>query len=232
MKTKLTSVYEQFFKDLDIDQSTGLVRNQNKRFATMPYVGENYEEARRKILFVGMDIGKDETHAANTYQDFNERRSNVCGDYSFNPHIAGTYSAALHFLKDTYNWQSVWDNVNQYATSQQATKTMKHKEGENPLKYIALTNFYKFVTFGRRKRAGDNDRQYLLNTKELEENLFLQEVQIFNPDIIVFQTKHPNWYIVNQLKNQGWVVYVGPHPSYREKGGRQPGIYVNNVTEV
>lgn len=232
MKSKLTKLYDQFFQDLEIDTTTGLVGNQSKRFATMPYVGDQYEHANKKILFVGMDIGKDEYQTKNTYQDFNERKSNVCAESGFNPHIAGTYAAALNFLKDNYGWEKTWNEINKYPTAQQATRTPKHDMGQNPLSYVALTNYYKFVNVERANRSGDWDRKYLVNAKETEEDFFMKEVEVFNPDVIVFQSKHPKWNIIEKLKNLNKEIYVGPHPSYREKGGRKPDVYVEKIQRV
>lgn len=47
----------------------------------------------------------------------------------------------------------------------------------------------------------------------------MKVVEVFNPDVIVFQSKHPKWNIIEKLKNLNKEIYVGPHPSYREKGG-------------
>ena len=145
MINKLKELYEALFSQLGIDKVTGAlaIKGRLLKFATFPYVGVNYQTAKRKILFVGLDIGQDET--PDYIQGFDERRQCVARDINFNPHIAGTYAMSLFLLKEDYQWQSVWEKVKSYATSQQATKSKNHHDGENPLDYVSLTNFFKFV---------------------------------------------------------------------------------------
>ena len=227
LENEIKKIYEDFFKDLNIDKKTGKVGDTNKRFATFPYIGSNYETAKKKILIVGLDIGKDEYKEDNIFQSIETRRSNVCIDCNFNhPHIPGTYGTALYFLKDLYNWNNVWDEIIKFPTFQKALKKQLHKNGENPLSYIALSNFYKFVQFDREKRAGDLDRKYI--DAEFEENFFISEVKTLNPDIIIFQGK-PKQVILEKLKNLNKEIYVGPHPTYREKGGRNAEVFCKKI---
>ena len=59
LRSNLKKAYARFFREMDIDRDTGRLDGQvGKKFATYPYVGSKSGHAR-KILFVGLDIGKD-----------------------------------------------------------------------------------------------------------------------------------------------------------------------------
>ena len=133
-------------------------------------------------------------------------------------------------MKDYKVWQSVWQKLSRYSTSNQATKQKQHQDNENPLSYIALTNFFKFVDKGRVFRSGDKNRKFI--NQELETNLFIDELRILNPNIIVFQGYRPSELILNELKKFTTTIYQAAHPSNRKKGGRQPLNYVNNFIEL
>ena len=91
--------YKNFFKKFEINSTTGILKNfSNIKFITMPYIGSKFEVSKTKVLFVGMDVGKDET--PDRYQDLAERNSNIEYNAGFNPHIAGTYASALFLLKE------------------------------------------------------------------------------------------------------------------------------------
>lgn len=159
---------------MGFDEVTGALSTKGRqlKFATFPYGGVNYQTAKRKILFVGLDI---------------------------------------------------------YPTSQQATKSKNHGAGENPLTYVSLSNFFKFVEIGREFRSGDSDRNYI--NKEAERRLFIDEIKKLEPDIIVFQGNSPAVDVISELKKLNIVVYKAPHPSNRNPGGRQPENYVKNLKE-
>jgi hypothetical protein len=229
MEKEIKVIYEKFFVELKINPTTGVVFNTNDKlkFATYPFIGKNYSIAKRKILFVGLDIGKDET--PDKIQSLDERRDNIACNFGFNPHMAGTYISALYLLKDVNNWNNVWDKVKTYHTAQQATKIQQHTTNNNPLDFVALTNFYKFVDVDKQYRTGDVNRKFIDSEKEV--NLFLEEVKLLNPDIILFQGKMPSDRVISEI-HQGRTIYLAPHPSNRKPGGRQPENYINSFRKI
>ena len=225
----LENVYLKFFESFQIDSVTGILSQYpSVKFITMPYIGSKYYESKRKILFVGMDVGKDETPGR--YQSISDRNMNIECDKNFNPHIAGTYCSSLFLLKDIYNWSDVWECFSKFQTYSQATKHINHKIGENPLSYVALTNLHKFVTINRENRAGDLDRKFL--ERDIEESLFLEEIKILKPEIILFQGKIPSLKTINQIKELDIQILKSFHPSYRKKGGRKPDVFVKSFVEI
>ena len=226
---QLKENYFQFFDLFDIDKKTGkLENNPNIKFVTMPYIGSKYQSSKEKILFVGMDVGKDETPGR--YQDFTERNINIEVDKGFNPHIAGTYSASLYLLQEVNKWQTVWNNFSKFETYSKATKLVHHKNDENPLSYVALTNLHKFVTIDRKNRAGDLDRKFI--NKEIEENFLIEEIKLFKPDVIFFQGKLPSIMTLNRIKDMNIRIIKALHPSNRKKGGRNPLNYAATFTDI
>ncbi len=224
---QLKTDYLKFFEEFKINQTSGILEDYpSLKFATMPHIGSNYEEAKFKILFVGQDIGKDET--TNYFQDFDERNQSVEKESNFNPHIAGTYSSALYLLKDYFNWESVWEEHNSYPTYSQATKSIIHKENENPLSFVALTNLHKFVTAKREHRAGDSDRKFV--KREVEEEILLREVEALKPNLVLFQGKWPSDVTIEKIKSKKIQVILARHPSYRTKNGRKPDVYIKTFT--
>lgn len=222
-------LYQNFFKEFDIDPLTGILNNHpDEKFVTMPYIGSEYYTAKIKILFVGLDVGKDETPGR--FQNLEQRRDNIACDIDFNPHIAGTYCTALFLLKDEYGWQNEWDNFCTYDTYSQATKIQNHKNGENPLSFVSLTNLHKFVTIDRVNRSGNENRKFL--NEELEEGLLLDEIEILSPNIILFQGKLPSPNILKKIEEKNIEIFFAPHPSYRLKDGRNPQNYVQQLKKV
>ena len=108
MKLELDKLYRAFFLELNIDSETGEFNDKNLqlKFASYPYIGNQYHSTTKKILFVGLDIGKDETPGY--IQTFDERRENIAKESNFNPHIAGTYTTALNILKTEFVIK--WEN--------------------------------------------------------------------------------------------------------------------------
>ncbi|MFY7936697.1 MAG: hypothetical protein ACOVOQ_04925 [Flavobacterium sp.] len=221
--------YKNFFKEFEINTTTGILKNfPNIKFITMPFIGSKFEVSKTKILFVGMDVGKDET--PNRYQDLAERNSNIENNTGFNPHIAGTYASALFLLKEENEWKDIWEKFISYPTYSQATKFQNHKNEENPLSFISLTNIHKFVTINRQNRSGDENRKFL--KREIEESLLLKEIAILKPNIILFQGKLPSNSIVERIKEEKIRIILAYHPAYRKKGGRNPKIYTETFREI
>ena len=230
MNNEIEKLYSNYFSSLEINPKTGLFNNSELkvRFATFPYIGEKYNDSKRKILFIGLDIGKDE---AKYIKELNERRGDIAKDYGFNdPHISGTYTSALYFLKDIYGWNDIWKKITVYPTSQQATKTKQHNNNENPLHYIALTNYFKFVGVDRKNRSGDGDRRYL--NKNAEKQLLLDEIKILKPDLLIFQGDSPYRDVYSEIKEMKIQIMKAWHPSIRRKGCRQPQKYVENIFDI
>jgi hypothetical protein len=228
-KDQIEIEYLKFFKEFDINPTTGRLNSYPEiKFVTMPYIGSKYYTSKTKILFVGMDVGKDETPGR--FQNLAERNSNIESDVNFNPHIAGTYCSALFLLKNEKKWQDIWDKFILYNTSSQATKTQNHRNGENPLSFISLTNLHKFVTISRVNRSGDENRKFI--KRELEESLLLKEIEILNPNLILFQGKLPSSDTLNALKEKNIEIIFAFHPSNRQKAGRNPQNYIRTFKEI
>ena len=225
---KLNELYFGFMTELNIDKTTGIIEGKNKRFATMPYVGKKYHEAKRKILFVGTDIGEDEYSNENRYQSFEDRYQNVFS--SNNPHIAGTYVTALYFLKDLYNWGKYYDQFDKDCTCQKARKSVSDLPTE-VLDFVSITNFYKFVTINREKeRSGSADR--IFNSINDEKKLFMNEIALLEPNMVIFQSVNfRNLDLIPEIIKKGIEVYIAPHPSNRAKNGRIPSVYISNITK-
>lgn len=231
IEQELTKLYSQFLSKLGGIDSTGILNKYpTVRFPTYPFIGSNYGK-NKKILFIGLDVGSDETH---NVQDFSERNASIeLRELSkHNPHIAGTYICALYFLSESKGWGSFWNKVKTLRSSQKAIRNKDNLPNENPLSFVALTNFYKFVKIGRENRSGGADRHY--KDKGLEMDMLIREVNIFNPDIIVFQGKQflnkAYLGLVSSLENLNRVIIIGPHPSYR--GRKDPEYFLNQFVSI
>jgi len=231
LRSNLKKAYARFFREMGIDRDTGRLDGlPGKKFATYPYVGSKYGNAR-KILFVGQDIGKDPQPGR--IQTFSERRASIEDKplYRHNPHIAGTYMTALYFLKGGLGWRSHWEKiVNTGATCQMA---LQHWEDllppENPLSYCALTNYHKFVKEHRQHRSGSMDRIYL--NREAERKFFIDvELEAFNPDVVIFQGTGFERKMAD-LRRARTRIYVGQHPSARGEGVREPKVLIEDMLE-
>ena len=232
-RERVESIYRKFCRQFGVNIENGVLNERtNLKFATMPYIGSNYFLARKRLLFVGMDIGKDETPGK--IQSLEERRVAIECDVNFNPHIAGTFCTALYYLKTEYDWEDVWDKFSSYPTYSQATKVQHHKDGENPISFVALTNLHKFVTIDRENRTGDVDRKFL--EKEVEESWLLKEIKLLRPDIVFLQSKtmqlSPD--TIQQVKDSNVRLLRTQHPAFRPKtkGEKSPISYVNNFEEI
>lgn len=230
-QNEIKSLYKSFFKKLSIDNQNGelIINKHYYKFATYPFIGSKYGSAHTKILFVGMDIGADETPG---YIQSFEERSNIETHpiEKKNPHIAGTYISALHFLKDEFGWEKEWNITSKYPTCQQALKSLKMELSEiSPLSFVALTNYFKFVDKGRENRSGSANRKYI---NEFEENtLLINEINILQPNLIIFQSasffNYPRF--LESLKKLQINIKIAPHPANRDKNGRQPVNYINRT---
>jgi hypothetical protein len=228
---QIKTVYDEFLKEFRIDSDgfLGKFPNLKWKFATMPYIGSKYFSAKTKILFVGLDIGSDETPpkdgAPGRYQDLAERNGNIENNIG-NWHIAGTYCCALNLLKEQYSWENAWQELCNYPTYHKLTKDKPRTGGENPLSFVALTNLFKFVTIGREGRTGGENRKFV--DREAEELWFLREIEALKPGIVFFQTKE-TWRLsaetTQRIKESNITIMRAPHPAFPYMGKR-PQDYI------
>lgn len=232
---KLDKLYSDFFKELNIDNISGIVNGTNKRFATKVGIGENYFSAKKKILFISLDIGKDEYFSENRYQNYQERRENALY-YSVegrNPHMAGVYGVAIYFLKDYFGWEDCWKTIESSKLYFRET-LLQNKDTipNNVLSNIALINFYNFVTIGRSERTGSDDRVFIDKIKELA--LLSEIINELKPDVIVVQSKSLKTYFKNNIKqklNYNPDIFISFHPSVFGRGikYRNPKLHIDEM---
>lgn len=228
---RLEARHREFFQEMAIDPQTGCTDRfpgSNRRFATYPYVGSRYGE-RRRILFIGLDIGTD----PKSLLDFKERRCHIEDKKlrCHNPHIAGTWCVALSLLPPEFGWDEIADSEH---TCRQILRRYPESHWKaNPLSFCGLTNFYKWVTIGRGKAGGAQDRVHL--SREIERRFLTEEIAIFRPQVVVFQSaefRNPKHLELVELVSRELPecdVRVVKHPSLRGRGGRP---YPREVTKV
>ena len=231
LEKNLEKAYAWFFREMEIDPDSGRLDRFCKKFATYPYVGSKYGNAK-KILFIGLDIGKDPQPGR--IQSFSERRISIEDKpvSRHNPHIAGTYMTTLYFLKDELGWHSHWEKIiNTNATCRDVLKNWSYLlPSENPLSYCALTNYHKFVKECRKRRTGRADRAYL--NRKVEREMFDVELEAFDPDIVFFQGVDFEREMASP-KKAGTRFYVAPHPSANwQTGGYKPDPYVGKIKSL
>lgn len=235
--TKLIEkVYEDLlFKDNFANRMTGVLRDDEfRKVATYPYIGSNYGTVK-KVLIVGLDIGKDECKGEICSMEYR----NQIEKYDLkklNPHISGTYFTSLYFLKDDLCLNDFWEDTKtskygkNFATILRKAPSLPEI---NPLSYIAMTNFYKYVTKGRTSsRRGSFDRVFIDREREIK--LFLCEIDALKPDVIFFQSivfKNLDIKIREKLISNGIKVYYAYHPSdFSKEGGNVPETYFSKRT--
>ena len=237
LKQELDNLFHKFFEDMKIDEKTGIVKDTNKRFSGYPYIGEKYVEAPVKILFIPLDTGSEELKEKNTYHKFDSRAEKVTPNkdakHVFNPHLAGLYATTVCLLKEELeSAKECWDRLLDQDTKGEITLTKinnlwkkLNEEQKNLLSYVAYDNRYKFVTIGRDSKSGGKDRTWLNKDKERE--LLLSEIEIFKPDIIVFQGKAglDNCNTEELKKKYGENnVFEANHSSYWPRGTKKLGL--------
>lgn len=242
LEEQLDRIYDRFFEDLNIDKTTGRFHDSkiNKRFATKIAIGSHYPNSKKKILFVSFDMGKDELLVEcqeDRFQNFDERREAVCSDnMNKNPHMAGVYGTALYFLKDTNGWEEKWNLlVAEDSHFKTAMLSLQHELPNDVLDYIALVNFYSFVTVGREGRSGDNDRCFIDEQKEIQ--LLIDTIKTISPDVIIVQSRSLQGYFTNLIKpmiNPSTEIYVGVHPSILGSNIhlRKPKSYIEDLEKL
>ena len=239
LQNDLEKVYSRFFLKMNIDFNTGIILNSNKRFATKAGIGNNYEKAPKKILFISLDIGRDELFVdkgINSFQNYENRTSSVCNNYKDrNAHMAGVFGISLYLLKDTNGWKQEWKLF------ESSSKFFKYTLFDNyeilptdVLHNIAQINFFNFVEVGRLKRSGNMDRKFI--DKETEIQLNIDLINELKPDeIVVHGTKIHNLFrnkVIPQIKHN-CNIYLVMHPSVLGKNInlQVPINYVNKMNE-
>lgn len=225
-ESNLTTLYNNFVEEVGIDLSTGKASNPSMQFSGLPFLGEKYHIAKKRILFVGLDIGSDEgTH------NFTSKREAISPTAkkwkqlpprkAFNPHYYGIYVMTLRILKEYYGWEVLWKKFSEDST-RTACEVVNRYHHELPIElldYVAQTNVHKFVTSGRINKGGDQDRQWdKAVPREKELHLLENEIKILNPDFIFFQGDD-FWKIEKDLNiddNIATVVMCHPSARYRK----------------
>ena len=237
IEEQIKSLYEIFFEDMKIDKQTGIVESTKKRFSGYPYVGTNYVDAPIKILFIPLDTGSDERHNKyhdNKYHNFDTRRERIPGLKNFSPHLAGLYATTLYILKNDMGYQEAWETLWGYRDKYKAAKAINSSSDFLPadlLKMVAFENRYRFVTIGRgsnkNERGGSKDRKWIDAKRESE--LLMEEIEVFSPDIIVFQGTTGLWNCkINELKKKYQVVVLH-HPAYWRNGADRLQYIVGEI---
>lgn len=256
----LKSRYKLFMEDLDIGEN-GLLgkisnpryKDQKLRFSGFPYVGSKYSVAKKKILFVGQDIGKDECREDDSYHDLDSRRISIAGSVNgcisldYNDHISGTYVMVLFLLREYYSWEEAWNKLSSIydITSKTAINRFKSILPIDVLDYVALTNIHKFVSLCRgcdpnnnkpkcwnqkcieqnkiKNRSGSNNRKWYNKQEEID--MFLDEIHIFKPDLVYFQGSSAklNSSILNKI-NSFCDICISYHPSAWNVGANKPNF--------
>lgn len=225
LEQSIQCIYDDFLQNHQLDKKGIIeIKGINYRFSTMPYIGEEYTQAKVRILFIGLDMGMDETAYT---QDFECRRNAVSGTClkDLNLHISGTYIHALYFLQDHYGWTDQYEQIRQ--SKKECKIALRDIPGlpQDVLQKIALTNTYKFAKEGQENRTGTAGRKPYLYF----EYLLIKEINALKPDIIIFQGGHPKTSLLNALYHEAKKIFIGRHPSWWVGGNRIPEIYINNL---
>jgi len=249
MTDKLDKLYEEFFRENSIDNKSGIVQGTNRRFATKIAIGDNYKSSQTKLLFVSLDMGKDECFKENRFQNYEERKNNALNEdlSKKNPHMAGVYGTALFFLKNQNKWEDEWQKYSQSNKFfKEAIKDNIDILPKNVLSYISLINFYSFVTVGRgcemdergqkigkkEERTGGSDRIFINRQSEI--NLLVEIINTVKPNVIVVQSQTLRKCFRDEIKpkiNYDLDIYIGYHPSVFGRGikYRNPNIYMESL---
>lgn len=224
-RVRLEAIYWLFLRRMGIDPRTGDLPASfppDRKFANYPYIGSRYgtDPEVKRVMVVGLEVAYDE-RIERGIMSFEERRKTIeCKPVAgHNPHIAGTYFAALKYACPQHGWDRFGDSDK---TCQALLKAGRNLPERNPLSYIALTNFHKWVTKGAVKTDGPRDRKNF--RPDLETQLFLDEVRLLDPDIVVFQSaeygKSRFKDVRQRIKDMAGQYHVLEHPSRR--GRRRP----------
>ena len=208
LKGNLDKAHEAFFRCFGVD-ADGFVGSPYLKFASYPHVGSRYGDMT-KLMVIGMDIGYDPTEGR--IQSYECRRLEIEGHkvHKLNPHMSGTYVTAMHFLSDQ---RDEWKRWLERADCEQTPQALLNNTGEipseNPLSYIAFTNYYKFLVV-------ESGAKVQL-ASQCEEDFLVEEARVLAPDIVVLQSAEFRGYkcLLQPLSDVAKQVWVGNHPSVR-----------------
>ena len=201
---ELYAAYQQFFAgpyevrhecELRIDPKTGEFQRIGTnappvsypwRFAGYTNIGSLYAPGEG-VLFVSLDIGQDPGHAltvnaSDKFVEYHNRHHN--GMRAQTAHLLSeTKSAYCRFLDEVrdlpINARKIWNYWD----------APGRRESE-PLRRVAVTNFYKFVTIGRDRRSGAQDRTHRLDPPHggPEKRFLVEQIRILRPKHLVFHS--------------------------------------------
>ena len=236
----LLELYNSFMEEVGVDSSTGMTSNQSMRFSGLPFLGEKYHAAEKRILFVGLDIGSDEgTH------DFTSKRKEVSpiaknwkqlpAHKAFNPHYYGIYVMTLRILKKYYEGlEDLWEKISKDKT-RTAGEIISKFHAELPIDlvdYVAQTNVHKFVTAGRKNKGGDQDRQWNKDvSRDNELRLLEKEIKILKPNYIFFQGDD-FWEIEKDLNIDLNIATVKMHHPSSRKRSYKNIEYIDKIASI
>lgn len=238
LENDIKIIYDRFYHEAGINPNTGVPKGVDKRFIGMPYLGTQYAIAKKHILYVGLDQGKDEP--VHTFNSKREIISPTAKGYkmirsrsTFNPHFYGIYAMTMRLLYKEYGWTELWNKFSEDDT-RTACEAISRNHKVLPvdlIDYIAFTNAHKFVTIDRINRSGSQDRQW--NDKiqrEYELHLLEQEIKVLKPDIVIFQGVDFKKIVSFLDIDNSIKTIVMWHPSCHDKYHRSIG-YINLVAK-
>lgn len=218
LENQIKGVYKHFFKTYGIDNISGIIAKDTAvRFAGYPYVGRKYLEAKKRVLFYGLDLGSDE--CANNevkYHTIETRREpgrvlGKDGIVGWHHNVIGAiYRISLGLLKDDHHFDG-FDAMKGFEdrTPKYALRRVGGLVSDDVLNYIVFSNSFKFVSDGRKLKSGGQDRIYY----DIE--ILKREVDILKPNIVVVMGNRQGA-LLGYLKTQTNIVCQWmPHPSAR-----------------
>ncbi len=246
LETKIEDQYKLFFDSVEIDHNTGIlgkVEDDLKdkiRFSGYPYIGTQYLNAKKKILFFGSDMGTDELADQNTYDNLETRRSAVRRPSVLDHHqlIGAIYTISLGILKDNKSWNNAYVELMMHE-NREIKNVLKSEDiceilPPEVLDYVAFSNVHKFVTVGRDRRSGVKNRGWYNKEEEIE--LFCKEIEILAPDIIVFmgesEISNNKKILLEKLDSSKVIVKWMTHPSARAKKDKIVGRFNKIVNDI
>lgn len=218
LENQIKDAYKLFFDSYGIDDITGIIASDPTiRFAGYPYIGRKYLEAKKRILFYGLDLGSDECKDNEVkYHTIETRREHgrvlgKDGVIGWHHNVIGAiYRISLGLLKDDhlldgYDAMKGFEN----RTSKYALRRVGGLLSDDVLNYITFSNSFKFVSSGRKFKSGGQDRIYY-NIEILK-----REIEILKPDIVIVMGNGQGA-LSDYLKLQTNIIYQWmPHPSAR-----------------
>lgn len=220
IQKSITNLYKDFLVELKIEPN-GYFTKQSRwsflRFPTYPFIGSKYfEKENCKVLFIGLEIGKDE-YPEKEIASFALRRSSIEEPDTHNKQVYGMAVATIFLLKNLFTAKQ-WEQIHKGKTYKNTFESAK--KNINPLPYCAMTNCYKFVTKNSKYRTNSKDGSCI--STEAEWNLLEEEIKILKPKFLVFQSKTfktNRWLklLVSEIKqqNKNTKIYISSHPSAR-----------------